>query len=142
MKWNENNMSLAYQCHKVILKKKKRNSWWPIDPIAHNALGLWCFLQKMAANKIRNGDWKQNQTLKIDLSRYVRQNWEKSEILEPKYPICAWSERTLTPMLQYFDIKFTDELWNGYWRCKRSCQTRNGTCSLVLYWQLHCNTFL
>ena len=68
------------------------------------------FLQKMAANKIRDGDWKQNQTLKDDLSTYVRQNWEKSEILEPKYAICAWSERALTPMLQYFDIKLTDEL--------------------------------
>ena len=64
----------------------------------------------MAAYKIRNGDWMQNQTLVDDLSRYVRQNRGKNEILESKYPTYGWSEGTLTPMLQYFDIKFTDEL--------------------------------
>ena len=36
----------------------------------------------MAANQIRNGDWMQDQTLKDDLSRYVRQNWKESEILD------------------------------------------------------------
>lgn len=53
----------------------------------------------------------QDQTLKDDLSQYVRQNWKKSEILdfiESKYPTYAWSGRTLARRLQYFDIKFTD----------------------------------
>lgn len=65
----------------------------------------------MAANQIRNADWMQDQTLKDDLSQYVRQNWKKSEILdfiELKYPMYAWSGRTLARRLQYFDIKFTD----------------------------------
>ena len=53
----------------------------------------------------------EDQTLKDDLSQYVRQNWKKSEILdfiESKYPMYAWSGRTLARRLQYFDIKFTD----------------------------------
>ena len=53
----------------------------------------------------------QDQTLKDDLSQYVRQNWKKSEILdliESKYPMYTWSGRALARRLQYFDIKFTD----------------------------------
>ena len=56
---------------------------------------------------------------------------ENSEILESKYPMYEWRKRTLAPMLQYFDIKFTnyevdiedvkeagrwDPKWNLYWR--------------------------
>ena len=33
---------------------------------------------------------------------------KKSEILESKYPIYAWSEQTLVRRPQYFDIKFTN----------------------------------
>ncbi|PFX12836.1 hypothetical protein AWC38_SpisGene23140 [Stylophora pistillata] len=65
----------------------------------------------MAGNQIRNGDWMQDQTLKGDLSKYVRQNWKKREIvdfIESKYPMYAWSERTLARRLQYFDNKFTN----------------------------------
>ena len=65
----------------------------------------------MTGNQIRNGDWMQDQTLKNDLSRYVRKKLETSEILdfiESKYPMYAWSGRTLARRLQYFDIKFTD----------------------------------
>ena len=45
---------------------------WPIDAIAHNALGLtWVMIFSTkdggAANRIRNGDWMQDQTLKDDL---------------------------------------------------------------------------
>ena len=53
----------------------------------------------------------QNQTLKDDLSQCVRQNWKKSEILdfiESKYPMYAWSGRTLARRMQYSDIKLTD----------------------------------
>ena len=50
--------------------------------IAHNALGLtWVVIFSTkdggAANQIRNGDWMQDQTLKDDLKRKVRQNWKK-----------------------------------------------------------------
>ena len=68
------------------------------------------FVTKMAAN-IKNCDWMKDRMLKDDLSRYVRQNWKTSEILdfmELKYPMYAWSERTLARRLQYFDIKFTN----------------------------------
>ena len=58
-----------------------------MDAITHNALGLtWVMIFSTkdggAANRIRNGDWMQDQMLKDDLSRKVRQNWKKSEILE------------------------------------------------------------
>ena len=50
-----------------------------MDAIAHNALGLtWVMIFSTedggAANQIRNGDRMQDQTLKDDLSRKVRQN--------------------------------------------------------------------
>ena len=66
---------------RFFLKKQKIRSW-PIDAIAHNALGLtWVVIFSTkdggAANQIRNGDWMQDQTLKDDLLRKVRQNWKK-----------------------------------------------------------------
>ena len=65
---------------RFFLKKKIRS--WPIDAIAHNALGLtWVVIFSTkdggAANQIRNGDCMQDQTLKDDLSWKVRQNWKK-----------------------------------------------------------------
>ena len=65
---------------RFFLKKKIRS--WPIDAIAHNALGLtWVVIFSTkdggAANQIRNGDWMQDQTLKDDLLKKVRQNWKK-----------------------------------------------------------------
>ena len=84
---------MAYRCH------SPQCTW------------VMMFSTKMAANQIRNGDWMEDQPLKDDLSKYVRQNWQKSEILDfikSKYPMYAWSERTLARRLQYFDIKFTN----------------------------------
>ena len=94
----------------------KKNRSWPIDAIAHNALGLtWVMIFSTedggAANQIRNGDRMQDQTLKDVLSRKVRQDWKKSEILESKYPMYAWRKRTLTRMLQYFDISSQIMKW-------------------------------
>ena len=65
----------------------------------------------MAADRIRNGKWMGDLELKDDLTDYVKRNWQKKEILDfiqTKYPMYAWSERTLSRRLQYFDIKFTD----------------------------------
>ena len=62
----------------------------------------------MATNQIRNGDLMQDQTHKDHISTYVRQNGENSKILESKYPMYAWSERTLVPKVQYFDKQFTN----------------------------------
>lgn len=65
----------------------------------------------MAADRIRNGEWMGDLELKDDLTDYVKWNWRKKEILDfiqTKYSMYAWSERTLSRRLQYFDIKFTD----------------------------------
>ncbi len=85
-----------------------------------------------AASRIRNGDWMQDQTLKDDLSRKVRQNWKKSEILESKYPLYAWRKRTLACRLQYFAIKFTnyevdieDAKWDLYHTSSTKCKSRS-----------------
>lgn len=67
-----------------------------------------CF--KMAS-RIRNEDWKDDTDLEDDLVKYVSQNLYKREIVnlvELKYPQYAWSMRTLTRRLQYFDIKYID----------------------------------
>ena len=67
---------------RFFFKKKKKIRSWPVDAIAHNALGLtWVMIFSSkdggAATQIRNGDWMQDQTLKNDLTRKVRQNWKK-----------------------------------------------------------------
>ena len=63
------------------------------------------------AERIRNPEWKNDEELKQDLEKFVQQNLRRKEILDfmmSKYPMYAWSIRSLTRRLQYFDIKFTD----------------------------------
>ena len=58
------------------------------------------------ASRIRNIDWKDDLDLKTDL-----QNLRQQEILDfvkLKFPMYAWSIRTLSRRLQYFGITFTD----------------------------------
>ena len=98
-------MRLAEKGHKNFLSKKKYP--WPIEAIVHDAFWSADFLghQDGGENK------KDDLCLKEDLIGFVRHNWRKREILdfmETKYPMCAWSERTLTRRLQYFEINFTD----------------------------------
>ena len=78
---------------------------------------MQCWLQgeeireNMAAERIRNDEWINDLALKDDLTEYVKRNWRKKEILDfirTKYPMYAWSERTLSRRLQYFDIRFID----------------------------------
>ena len=59
----------------------------------------------------RNSDWQEDQDLKDDLVKYVRQNLRRKEILDfvkINCPMNAWSPRTLSRRLQYFGIEFTD----------------------------------
>lgn len=61
--------------------------------------------------RIRNCEWQVDVELKNDVVRYVQQNLQKNEILDfvkSKYTQYAWSCRSLSRRLQYFDIKFTD----------------------------------
>ena len=54
-------------------------------------------LANMAA-RIRNDDWKYDQTLKDDLEKYSRGNLQRKEILDfmkREYGEYAWSLRTL-----------------------------------------------
>ncbi|KAK3741690.1 hypothetical protein QZH41_005533 [Actinostola sp. cb2023] len=63
------------------------------------------------AARIRNSEWHNDDALREDLQKYVRQNLRRNEILdfvEADYPMYAWSLRSLCRRLQYFDIKFTD----------------------------------
>ena len=63
------------------------------------------------AARVRNSDWQEDQDLKDDLVKYVRQNLRRKEILDfvkINYPMYAWSPRTLSRRLQYFGIEFTD----------------------------------
>ena len=63
------------------------------------------------AARVRNSDWQEDQDLKDDLVKYVRQSLRRKEILDfvkINYPMYAWSPRTLSRRLQYFSIEFTD----------------------------------
>ena len=58
-----------------------------------------------------NGDWQEDENFRTELVKHVRQNLRRKEILDLvqiKYPMFAWSPRTLTRRLQYFGIHFTD----------------------------------
>ena len=63
------------------------------------------------AARVRNSDGQEDQDLKDDLVKYVRQNLRRKKILDfvkINYPVYAWSPRTLSLRLQYFGIEFTD----------------------------------
>ena len=65
----------------------------------------------MAAAQTRNDGWKGDEELKQDLEEYVKQNLKRKEILDfvsTKYPMYAWSFRTLCRRLHYFDIKYIE----------------------------------
>ena len=62
---NKNSL-VAYRCH------SPQCTW---ADLGHDILyKRW---RSRQLNQIRNGDWMQDQTLKDDLSRKVRQNWKK-----------------------------------------------------------------
>lgn len=58
-----------------------------------------------------NSDWENDEELKEDLERYVKQNLKRKEILDfvsDKYPMYAWSIRTLCRRLSHFNIRYID----------------------------------
>jgi hypothetical protein len=60
---------------------------------------------------IRNADWKEDESLKNDLQKYVLKNLKRIEILDfvkRDFPQYAWSLGTLSRRLEYFDIKYID----------------------------------
>ena len=63
------------------------------------------------AERIRNNDWENDEEMRQDLEKYVRQNLRREEILDfmiVHYPMYAWSIRSLSRRLQHFGIKYTD----------------------------------
>ena len=63
------------------------------------------------AERIRNPEWQNDEAVRSDLLKYVRQNLQRNEILDfvkLDYPIYAWSLRSLGRQLQFFGIKYTD----------------------------------
>ncbi|CAB3987931.1 Hypothetical predicted protein [Paramuricea clavata] len=56
-----------------------------------------------------NFDWENNENLKTDLDKYVRENLKKGEILDfvkHDYPDYPWSMATLSRRLGHFGIKY------------------------------------
>ena len=79
-------------------------------------------------------DWQEDENLRDDLVKYVRQNLRRKEILDLvqiKYPMYAWSPRTLTRRLQYFRIQFTDYSVDIDDVCEAVEEEMNGPGSLV-----------
>jgi len=65
----------------------------------------------MAEGRTRNPEWENDDYLKDDLAAFVRQNLRQKEILDlvkRKYPIYAWSFRTLSRRLSFFEIRYSD----------------------------------
>lgn len=63
------------------------------------------------AERIRNSEWENDEALRKDLEKHVRQNLRRNEILDfvkLDYPMYAWSIRSLGRRLQLFGIKYTD----------------------------------
>lgn len=61
--------------------------------------------------RIKNSEWEDDMELKDDLKAYVSQNLRQTEIvdlLKVKYPMYAWSIRTLSRRLHHFDIKYIE----------------------------------
>eukprot|EP00794_Sanderia_malayensis_P007664 gene7664-8500_t len=55
--------------------------------------------------------WKDDEELKLDLERYVRENLRRKEILDfvsRDYPVYLWSLGTLARRLNFFGIKYID----------------------------------
>lgn len=56
-------------------------------------------------------DWKNDEKLKDDLDRYVKQNLKRKEILDfvqKDFPEYSWSFRTLDRRLRYFNMHYID----------------------------------
>ena len=65
----------------------------------------------MATARIRNNDWQEDERLIEALTRYVKENLHRNEVLDfmsRDFSDYAWSLRTLDRRLQYFGIKYTD----------------------------------
>ncbi len=63
------------------------------------------------ASRTRNENWKDDQELEEDLEKYIKQNLKRKEVLDfvsSKYPMYAWSLRTLCRRLSHFNIKYTN----------------------------------
>ena len=63
------------------------------------------------ASRIRNDNWENDEELEKDLEKYVKQNLKRKEVLDfvsSKYPMYAWSLRTLCRRLSHFSIKYTN----------------------------------
>ena len=63
----------------------------------------------MAEALIRNSDWEDDEQLKSDLQRYVKQNLRRREILDfvrRFFPEYAWSLGTLSRRLVFFGIQY------------------------------------
>ncbi|PFX19170.1 hypothetical protein AWC38_SpisGene16429 [Stylophora pistillata] len=63
------------------------------------------------AERVRNPEWQNDEALRGELQKYVRQNLRRNEFLdfnEVDYPMHEWSLRSLYRRLQFFGIKYTD----------------------------------
>ena len=61
------------------------------------------------AERVRNPDWEDDETLRADLEKYVMQNLSRREIVDfvkRDFPQYAWSLGTLSKRLAHFDIKY------------------------------------
>ena len=93
---------MAHCCHINFILFKNRNKFCsgPLLPWTIMHLGFETTLNfKMAAGRVRNVNWKDDEKLKEELAHYVRIGLRRNEILsfmERDYKEYAWSIRTLS----------------------------------------------
>ena len=61
---------------------------------------------------LRNVDWKEDQSLKNDLEKYVKEDLRRKELLDflkRDYAQYTWSLSSLDRRMRYFDISYTDK---------------------------------
>ena len=92
---------MAYECH---------SPQSPVPNISFHPLYIGGPVINMA-ERIRNNDWENDEEMRQDLEKYLRQNLRREEMLDfmvADYPMYAWSIRSLSRRLQHFGIKYTD----------------------------------
>ena len=98
----------AYECHSII----SGNQWWQSGGNISNLCPSPPSVNlSVMASRTRNENWKDDEELKEDLEKYIKQNLKRKEVLDfvsSKYPMYAWSLRTLCRRLSHFNIKYTN----------------------------------
>ena len=97
----------------AIQNKKTQNSTAGKPETAIQKLGRdWNAVTGIMAAYFRNDGWKEDVVLKKEMAKYVKQGFQRREMLDflkRDFAQYAWSLRTLDRRLRHFDIQYNDK---------------------------------